>query len=85
LQKHCEMIHSEKVVFGISNYSLGQEDLSSQPIDGNSSITIIHKHSHTHYSSKHKDGNDLLGGSDNDGGGDGGGGDDDGGGSGGDW
>jgi len=45
------------------------EDLSYQPIDGNSSSTIIHIHSHTHHSSKHKDGNDLLGGgSGNDGG-----------------
>ena len=35
------------------------EDLSSEPIDGNSSSTIIHKHSHTHHSSKHKDDHDL--------------------------
>jgi hypothetical protein len=69
----------------VDNLDHRKDDLSLQPIDGNSSSTIIHKHSHTHHNSKHKDGNDLLGGgSGNDGGGDGGDGDDGGGGSGGD-
>jgi hypothetical protein len=68
----------------VDNLEHKNDELSSQPIDGNSS-TIIHKHSHTHHSSKHPDDNNIGGGggSGNDGGGDGGGGDDGGGGSGG--
>ncbi|HJT49956.1 MAG TPA: FxLYD domain-containing protein [Nitrososphaeraceae archaeon] len=59
-----------------------KNDEISQPTDGNSSSTIIHKHSHSHHSSKHTDDNNIGGGggSGNDGGGDGGGGDDGGGG-----
>jgi hypothetical protein len=43
----------------VDNLEHKNDDLFSTPIDGNSSSTIIHKHSHTHHSSKHKDDNDL--------------------------